>query len=74
MERLAVWYSGSSAHPRLSMNFLSMNNIIEESHAPSDYDFVPQNAIEIELCLRITNGKPALAHWIGGVETKFGPM
>jgi hypothetical protein len=33
---------------------------------------VPQNAIEIELCLRITNGKPALARWIGDVETEFG--
>jgi hypothetical protein len=38
-----------------------MNNIIEESLAPCDYGFVPQNAIEIELCLRITNGKPPLA-------------
>ena len=26
---------------------------------------VPQNAIAIELCLRITNAKPALARWIG---------
>jgi len=26
---------------------------------------VPQNEIEIEPCLRLTNGKPALAHWIG---------
>jgi len=23
---------------------------------------------------RITNGKPALAHWIGNVETGFGSM
>ena len=37
-----------------------------------DIGFVPQNAIEIELCLRITNGKPALAHWIGEGETEFG--
>jgi hypothetical protein len=27
---------------------------------------VPQNAIDMELCLRITNGKPALAHLIDG--------
>jgi hypothetical protein len=33
---------------------------------------VPQNAVQIELCLRLTNGKPALAHWIGELETKFG--
>jgi hypothetical protein len=30
---------------------------------------VPQNANDIELCLRLTNGKPALARWIGDVET-----
>jgi hypothetical protein len=34
--------------------------------------FVPQTAINVELCLRITNGKPALAHWIGKAETKLG--
>ena len=33
---------------------------------------VRQNAIEIELCLRLTNGKPALAHSIGEDETKVG--
>jgi len=27
---------------------------------------------EIELCLRITNGNTALAHWIGDGETKVG--
>ena len=26
---------------------------------------VPQAAVGIELCLRLTNGKPALARWIG---------
>ena len=38
------------------------------------FGFVPQNAINSELCLRLTNGKPALAHWIGEVETKVGQM
>jgi hypothetical protein len=43
----------------------------------SVYDFVPQNALDIELCLRITTGKPAPAtetaerhaHRKGGVGT-----
>jgi hypothetical protein len=35
-------------------------------------DIVPHKAIEIELCLRLTNGKPALAHWIGDGESMFG--
>ena len=48
--------------------------------------FVPQNAIQMEPCLCITNGKsrrdppkesfgpmgPALANWIGEVETEVG--
>jgi hypothetical protein len=34
-----------------------------------DRGMVPQNAIDRELCLRLTNGKPALAHLIGEVET-----
>jgi hypothetical protein len=29
----------------------------------------PQNAMDIELCLRITNGNTALAHFIGEDET-----
>jgi hypothetical protein len=33
---------------------------------------VPQTTTKIELCLRLTNGKPALACWIGDVETEFG--
>jgi hypothetical protein len=37
-----------------------------------DRGIVPQNAIDRELCLRLTNGKPALAHWIGDVETSVG--
>jgi hypothetical protein len=47
-------------------------------HCPATVDrlarfrFVPQNAINIELCLRITNAKPALAHSIGNGETEFG--
>jgi len=36
--------------------------------------FVPQNATNIELCLRLTNGKPALARWIGGGGSMFGYM
>jgi len=28
----------------------------------------------IERALRLTNGKPALARWIGDVETKVGSM
>jgi hypothetical protein len=35
---------------------------------------VPQTAIDIELCLRLTNGKPALARWIGEGATKVGYM
>jgi len=34
--------------------------------------FMPHNAIDIELCLRLTNGKPALAHWKGNVRARFG--
>jgi hypothetical protein len=30
------------------------------------FTFVPQNAIDIELCLRLTNGKPALALLMDG--------
>jgi hypothetical protein len=26
----------------------------------------------LSAALRLTNGKPALAHWIGDVETKIG--
>jgi hypothetical protein len=37
-----------------------------------DRGIVPQNAIDRELCLRLTNGKPALAHWIGDGETRIG--
>jgi hypothetical protein len=33
---------------------------------------VPQTTKKTELCLRLTNGKPALAHWIGEDETKVG--
>jgi hypothetical protein len=33
--------------------------------------FVPQNAIDVELCLRLTTGKPALAPWKGDVETRL---
>ena len=50
------------------------------------FTVVPQNAIDIELCLRITNGKSrrdppkesfgavglALANWIGEDETEVG--
>jgi hypothetical protein len=34
--------------------------------------FVQHNAIDTELFLRITTGKPALARWVGQVETKVG--
>ncbi len=48
----------------------------------ADICFVPQNAINIELCLRLTNGKPALppqrwrtgARWIDEGETMIGWM
>jgi hypothetical protein len=36
------------------------------------HDFAPQNASHIALCLRLTNGKPALARWIGKDETQLG--
>ncbi len=39
-----------------------------------DLGFVPQNAIDVELCPRITNGTPALAHLIIKVESMFGQM
>jgi hypothetical protein len=39
-----------------------------------DSGFVPQNAIDVELCLRLTNGNTALAHCVGEVETKIGNM
>jgi hypothetical protein len=32
---------------------------------------VPQNAINIELCLRLTNGNTALARWIGEGSSKL---
>ena len=32
---------------------------------------MPQNANDIELCLRITNGKPALALLIGSSRARF---
>jgi hypothetical protein len=36
--------------------------------------FVPQNEKNNRLRRRITNGKPALARWIGAVETEFGQI
>jgi hypothetical protein len=33
--------------------------------------FVPQNAIKIELCLRITAATTALRHLIGAVKTQI---
>jgi len=35
---------------------------------------VPQNAIDIELCLRITSRNTALAHCIGEVKASVGSM
>jgi hypothetical protein len=35
---------------------------------------VPQNAIDIELCLRITTGKLTLAPWKCEVDTKSGKI
>ena len=34
----------------------------------------PQNAVRIELCLRLTNGKLALAHWIARGDAQIGYM
>jgi hypothetical protein len=36
--------------------------------------FVPQNANDIELCLRLTIGKPALAPWIDYAEAQIGQV
>jgi len=44
------------------------------AEADVDSGLVPQNAIDVELCLRITNANPALAHWIGRGEAQFGQI
>jgi hypothetical protein len=39
--------------------------MIEPSIVFQAFVFARQNAFDIELCLRLTNGKPAFAPWIG---------